>query len=57
MCASAVHLRRKGGYYYYSRTLEGAQYRVHCRCKVPTSAGPPTEKDSLDASVPEELLL
>lgn len=28
---------RRGRYMYYSRTVEGKQYRVHCRRKVPAS--------------------
>ena len=31
---------RKGDWWYYSRTVEGKQYQVHCRCAVsPGSAG------------------
>lgn len=48
---------RDSGYMYYSRTLEGQQYRVHCRRKLPADAPPPTENDVLDESVPEEVLL
>jgi hypothetical protein len=48
---------RHGAYYYYSRTREGQQYRVHCRRRVPPSAGPPSESDALDLSQPEEVLL
>src|SRR6185437_13195660 len=35
---------RRGGYYYYSRTVEGKQYAIHCR-----------RKGSMEA--PEEILL
>ena len=45
------------GFYYYSRTLEGAQYRVHCRVAVPPGAGPPTEGDALPEGAVEEVLL
>ena len=39
ICALVAVYRR---YYYYSRTLEGQQYRVHCRRKVPSGQGPPS---------------
>ena len=33
---------RKGGWWYYARTVEGKQYLVHCRRAVrPDDAGPP----------------
>jgi oligopeptidase B len=33
---------RKGGYWYYSRTVEGQQYRIHCRLAVrPGQTDPP----------------
>jgi len=50
---------RNHGYYYYSRTREGQQYRIHCRRRVPESAVNrlPTEADVMDESVPEEVLL
>jgi oligopeptidase B len=33
---------RKGGWWYYGRTIEGKQYPVHCRREVrPEDAGPP----------------
>jgi len=48
---------RYGGYYYYTRTLKDTQYRVHCRRKVPDSAKPVTEKDTMDKEQPEEILL
>ena len=34
--------QRDKGYFYYSRTLEGKQYKVICRRKVPEKAGPPS---------------
>ena len=37
---------RKGGFYYYWRTEEGAQYRVSCRRRVGPDAPPPTEADA-----------
>ncbi|KAK9830261.1 hypothetical protein WJX72_010654 [[Myrmecia] bisecta] len=49
--------QRHEGYYYYSRTLEGEQYRVHCRRRVPPLAGPATEADEMDVSQAEEVLL
>lgn len=33
---------RHQGYFYYTRTEEGKQYRIHCRRPVPESMGPPT---------------
>ncbi len=48
---------RKGGWWYYSRTIEGKQYPVHCRRAVrPDDAGPPMTADGspLDG---EEILL
>ena len=35
-------LHREEGYYYYHQTLEGLQYSVHKRRRVPADAGPPT---------------
>ena len=40
------------GYFYYTRTLEGAQYAVHCRRPLPPGAAPPTEADAMDESIP-----
>jgi oligopeptidase B len=37
---------RKGGWWYYARTVEGLQYPVHCRRAVrPDDAGPPVSRD------------
>ncbi|KAL4433270.1 hypothetical protein ABPG77_003318 [Micractinium sp. CCAP 211/92] len=44
-------------YFYYTRTEEGKQYAVHCRRALPAGAAPPTEADTMDESVPEEVLL
>jgi len=49
--------QRHNGYYYYSRTVEGGQYRVNCRRKLPAGIGAPNENDVMDTSVPEEVLL
>lgn len=48
---------RHSGHMYYSRTEEGAQYKVHCRRKLPADAKPPTEADSLEGCGEEEVLL
>lgn len=48
---------RHGGFYYYTRTQEGQQYKIHCRRAVPAGAGPPTEADIMDEALPEEVLL
>ena len=48
---------RRGGWWYYSRTLEGKQYTLHCRRAVrPDDSGPPLTGDGgpLDG---EEILL
>ena len=48
---------RKGGWWYYTRTIEGQQYAVHCRCPVqPDQVRPPRTEDG--APLPgEEVLL
>ena len=48
---------RKGGWWYYTRTVEGKQYALHCRRAVrPDDSGPPLDGDGgpLDG---EEILL
>jgi len=45
---------RKGGWWYYTRTIEGKQYAVHCRREVrPDDSGPPMSVDGapLDGEV------
>lgn len=39
---------RRGGYFYYTCTLEGLQYCVRCRRRVPANAGPDTETTTMD---------
>lgn len=39
---------RRDGFYYYSRTLEGKQYSIHCRRPVPEGAGSETEISQMD---------
>ncbi|TCC47572.1 S9 family peptidase [Kribbella capetownensis] len=34
---------RRGGYWYYSRTIEGKQYGIHCRVKVDGDQPPATD--------------
>ena len=36
---------RRGGYWYYSRTIEGKQYGLHCRVKVDGDQPPATDGD------------
>ncbi|MEW5311304.1 MAG: hypothetical protein WDW38_003032 [Sanguina aurantia] len=48
---------RRAGFYYYTRTVEGLQYRLHCRRRVPEGAGAPCETDSPDPAEPEEVIL
>ncbi len=48
---------RKGGWWYYTRTVEGQQYALHCRRAVrPDDAGPPIAADG-QALPGEEVLL
>jgi oligopeptidase B len=48
---------RKGGWWYYSRTVEGKQYPVHCRRAVrPDDTGPPRAADG-EPLAGEEVLL
>ena len=50
--------QRSQGYWYYTRTEEGAQYAVHCRRALPAGMAPPLESDTMDeSSAPEEILL
>jgi oligopeptidase B len=48
---------RKGGYWYYARTVEGQQYAIHCRRAVaPGETDPPSTEDG--SPLPgEEILL
>jgi oligopeptidase B len=49
---------RKGGYWYYSRTEEGKQYEIHCRC--PVTGGESADPPAIVAGAPpagEEILL
>jgi len=48
---------RDGGYYYYTRTIQNTQYRVHCRRAVPDPSRPPAIGDKLDTEQKEEILL
>src|SRR5215472_6422747 len=51
---------RKGGWWYYTRTVEGKQYTVHCRCAAqPGQTAPPrTGEDGPGGPLPgEEILL
>ncbi len=48
---------RKGGWWYYSRTVEGKQYSVQCRSAVrPGEAGPPSTEDGTPLPGEEVLL-
>ena len=51
--------QRHKGYWYYSRTEEGQQYKVHCRRKVVGihESSKESETDEIDESVVEEILL
>jgi Prolyl oligopeptidase, N-terminal beta-propeller domain len=39
---------RRDGFWYYTRTLEGQQYGIHCRRAVPEGAGEETEESTMD---------
>ncbi len=47
---------RKGGWWYYSRTVEGQQYAIHCRLKAGDETVPPNVEAG-DALPGEEVLL
>jgi oligopeptidase B len=48
---------RKGGWWYYTRTVEGKQYAVHCRAAVrPGETGPPSTEDGTPLPGEEVLL-
>jgi oligopeptidase B len=48
---------RKGGYWYYSRTVEGKQYGINCRRAVrPDDAGPPISADGAPLAGEDVLL-
>ncbi|MDR7279763.1 S9 family peptidase [Catenuloplanes atrovinosus] len=48
---------RKGGYWYYSRTVEGSQYGIHCRRAVaPGETDPPIPADGAPLDGEEVLL-
>ena len=38
---------RKGGYWYYNRTIEGQQYPIHCRLPAAADAPPVIDTDAL----------
>lgn len=52
---------RKGGFYYYTRTLQGKEYVQHCRRPLPQSQArlPPSVNDSMpvDDGAPEERVM
>lgn len=48
MCNPPNTHTRYQGYFYYTRTEEGAQYALHCRRRVPPGLGAPTEADAPD---------
>jgi oligopeptidase B len=49
--------RRKGGWWYYTRTVEGQQYAVHCRRAVrPEETVPPMSEDGAPLDGEEVLL-
>ncbi|KNC77465.1 hypothetical protein SARC_10076, partial [Sphaeroforma arctica JP610] len=50
---------REDDWYYYTRTVEGQQYSIHCRRPVPSArAGlPPTIHDTVDTNEVEQILI
>ena len=51
---------RQGPFFYYTKTLEGQQYTVHCRRAIPGGAGPGHTDEVMEtgSGVPaEEVLL
>lgn len=52
---------RKGPFFYYTKTLEGKQYKLHCRRAIPGGEGPGTVDEVVDDAdsdaPPEEVLL
>ncbi len=48
---------RHGEFYYYTKTLEGQQYKIHCRRRIPVGAGAASETETMDESSAEEILL
>lgn len=51
VCSPVTAARRFKNYFYYTRTLEGAQYAVHCRRALPPGVPPPSEADVMDDSI------
>ncbi|HKE68380.1 MAG TPA: S9 family peptidase [Nocardioidaceae bacterium] len=49
---------RQGAWWYYSRTLEGKQYALHCRCRIAddTDWTPPTLEPGVDVDGEQVLL-
>ncbi len=47
---------RKGGWLYYGRTVEGAQYGIHCRRPVPGDSGGTGASADLDVAWMEEFV-
>jgi oligopeptidase B len=49
---------RKGGYWYYARTVEGSQYAIHCRRPIaPGEVDPPSTGDGSGGPLPGEQIL
>ncbi|HWB38507.1 MAG TPA: oligopeptidase B, partial [Rugosimonospora sp.] len=48
---------RKGGYWYYTRTVEGQQYGIHCRVAAEEGAFDPPSTESGEPLPGEEILL
>ncbi|HEY1321176.1 MAG TPA: hypothetical protein VGF32_13050, partial [Streptosporangiaceae bacterium] len=48
---------RKGGWWYYTRTTEGRQYPVNCRCPAPPGQAAPPPVDEAGPLPGEQVLL
>lgn len=48
---------RKGGFWYYQRTVEGQQYGIYCRCTVTPGEPVPPLTDNGEPLAGEQLLL
>lgn len=55
--APPVPPQRQGRHWYYSTHAKGMQYRKFCRRPLADPAAAPSEHDSMDPQLPEEVLL
>jgi protease II len=48
---------RHGAYFYYTRTVKGLAYKIHCRKKATTAEQSVLEAQSATPPLPEEIIL